>query len=68
MTLRKVKAWLVSDCGGMWSDAYELPAIAFTDEGMARECARVRESRMETDCFGERGWCTVRETEVVICG
>lgn len=64
---RKVRAWLVSDCGGEWSDAYELPAIAFTDECMARECARVRESRKTTDSFGDRDWCCVCEIELVIC-
>lgn len=64
--MRKVKAWLVSDCGGAWSDAYEFPVIAFTDKAAARECARVRESRMEIDCFGDKEWCCVHEIEVVI--
>lgn len=64
--MREVRAWLVTDCGGEWSDAYEFPVIAFTDEARASECARIRESRKELDCFGDREWCCVHEIEVVI--
>ena len=64
--MRKVKAWLVSDCGGMWSDAYEYPVIAFTDEARARECASVRQSRKARDVFGDMEWCAVHEIELVV--
>lgn len=64
--MRKVSAWLVSDCGGEWSDAYEFPVRAFTDEKMARECAQKREERGTPGFFDDEGWCAVHEIELVI--
>lgn len=64
--MRKVKAWLVTDCGAEWSDAYEYPVIAFTDEAAARECARVRQGRKERDVFVDLEWCAVHEIELVL--
>lgn len=64
--MRKVKAWLVSDCGGEWSDAYEYPVIAFTDKEMADECARKRQERGTPGFFDDPGWCIVSEIELVI--
>lgn len=64
--MRKVKAWLVSDCVGQWSDALEMPVIAFTDKARAKECADKREERGVPDFFDERGWCSVHEIEVVL--
>ena len=51
--MRKVKAWLVSDCGGQWSDAWEMPVIAFADKARAKECADKREERGAPDLFDE---------------
>lgn len=53
--MRKVSAWLVSDCGGEWSDAYEFPVRAFTDEKMARECAKKLEERGTPGFFDDEG-------------
>lgn len=65
-SMGKAKAWLVSDCGGAWSDAYEFPVRAFTDEGMARKCARKREERGTPGLFDDYGWCSIHEIELVI--
>lgn len=66
--MRKIKAWLVSDCGGQWSDAYEVPVRAFTSREMAEECARKRERRAETTFLGDPipEWCILKEIEVII--
>lgn len=61
--MRKVKAWLVSDCGGEWIDAREMPVIAFMDKGMAIECARKRTERRHDDW--DPTWIIVSEIEVV---
>lgn len=64
--MRKVKAWLVSDCGGEWSDAWEEPIRAFTDERMAYECAMIREGRMKRGADYDSTWCILQEIEVVL--
>lgn len=64
---RKRAAWLVSDCGGQWSDAWELPVRAFTDMEAAERCARLREDRYRAlmDDDDEPMWCIVSEIELV---
>lgn len=64
---RKRAAWLVSDCGGRWSDAWELPVRAFTDMEAAERCARLREDRYRAlmDDDDEPMWCIVSEIELV---
>lgn len=64
---RKRTAWLVSDCGGEWSDAWELPVRAFTDREAAERCARLRERRSMARCddIDEPTWCIVSEIELV---
>lgn len=42
---RKRAIYLVTDFGGEWEDAWELPVIAFTDEAAAEECAAKRNER-----------------------
>ena len=42
---RKRAIYLVTDYGGEWEDAWEHPAIAFTDEAAAEECAAKRNER-----------------------
>lgn len=42
---RKRAIYLVTDFGGDWEDAWERPAIAFTDKARAEECAAKRETR-----------------------
>lgn len=44
-SMRKRTIYLVTDYGGEWEDAWEHPAIAFTDEAAAEECAAKRETR-----------------------
>lgn len=63
---RKVRAWLVSDCGGEWSDAYEVPVIAFMDKGKAEECASIREARSNASDPEDPEWCIVSEIELLI--
>lgn len=65
--IRKKMAWLVSDCGGQWSDAWELPVRAFTDMGAAERCARLREDRYRALMYDddEPMWCIVSEIELV---
>lgn len=64
---RKRTAWLVSDCGGEWSDAWELPVRAFTDREAAERCARLREQRgmARRGDLDEPSWCIVSEIELV---
>lgn len=64
---RKRTAWLVSDCGGRWSDAREMPVRAFTDREAAERCARLREERASAllDDIDEPTWCIVSEIELV---
>lgn len=65
--MRKVAAWLVSDCGGEWSDAWEMPVRAFTSRELAEECKRKREERgAGRDGVYGPGWCLVSEIEVVM--
>ena len=45
MSAKKRAIWLVTDYGGEWEDAWEHPAIAFTDKAAAEECAAKREIR-----------------------
>ncbi len=42
---RQRTIYLVTDYGGDWEDAWEHPAIAFTDKAAAEECAAKRETR-----------------------
>lgn len=42
---RQRAIYLVTDFGGEWEDAWEHPAIAFTDKARAEECAAKREKR-----------------------
>lgn len=44
-SMRKRTIYLVTDYGGEWEDAWEHPAIAFTDEAAAEECAAKRNER-----------------------
>lgn len=64
---RKRAAWLVSDCGGQWSDSWELPVRAFTDRESAERCARLREERAMAllDDIDDPTWCIVSEIELV---
>lgn len=66
--MRRVKAWLVSDAGGEWEDAWEIPVIAFTSESAAEECADKRAERhyLRRDGLDDDIWCRVREIEVVL--
>jgi len=65
--MRKVKAWLVSDCAGEYEDYWETPVRAFTDRGAADECARKREARGRClDLIYGNGSCSIREIEVVL--
>lgn len=45
MSARKRTIYLVTDYGGEWEDAWEHPAIAFTDEAAAEEYAAKRNER-----------------------
>lgn len=42
---RKVKLYLVNDCGGEWEDAWNEPVIAFANQEDATRCAVAREPR-----------------------
>ena len=66
--MRRVKAWLVSDKGGEWEDAWEVPVIAFTSEMMAVECAEKRTERMARmrGKLDDYAWSAVDEIEVVL--
>lgn len=66
--MRRIKAWLVSDNGGEWEDAWEMPVIAFTSEMMAIECADKRTERhyRRQDEMDDYIWCRVHEIEVVL--
>lgn len=45
MSKRKVKLYLVNDCGGEWEEAWNEPVIAFANQEDATRCAVVREPR-----------------------
>lgn len=45
MSKRKVKLYLVNDCGGEWEDAWNEPVIAFGSQDDATRCACAREPR-----------------------
>ena len=65
--MRKVKAWLVSDCGGEYEDYWETPVRAFTDRAAADECASKREERGRClDFIYDNGFCSIHEIEVVL--
>ena len=64
--MRKIKAWLVSDITDYTDSWFKHPVIAFTDEDMARECARKRTERVG-DEFNDTYWSEVEEIELVIC-
>ncbi len=49
---RQIAIYLVTDYGGEWEDAWEHPAIAFTDKARAEECAAKREKRHYGDEYG----------------
>lgn len=42
---RKVKLYLVNDCGGEWEEAWNEPVIAFANQEDATRCAVAREPR-----------------------
>lgn len=64
---RKVTGWLVTDFGGEWEDAWEMPARVFTDRSKAERCAEVRSERLSR-LDGYLDYCesNVTEIEVVI--
>ena len=65
--MRKVKAWLVSDCGGEYEDYWETPVRAFTSREAANGCARKREERGRCwDSIYGDGSCSIQEIEVVL--
>lgn len=45
MSKRKVKLYLVNDCGGEWEDAWNEPVTAFDSQDDATRCAVAREPR-----------------------
>lgn len=45
MSKRKVKLYLVNDCGGEWEEAWNEPVIAFDNQEDATRCAVAREPR-----------------------
>ena len=45
MSKRKVKLYLVNDCGGEWEEAWNEPVIAFANQEDATRCAVAREPR-----------------------
>ena len=65
--MRKIKAWLVSDCGGAYEDQWEIPVRAFASRAAADERARKREARGRCwDSIYGSGYCSIREMEVVL--
>lgn len=63
---RKVKLYLVNDCGGEWEDAWNEPIIAFDSQDDAKRCAIARESRQSTcnSGFGYRDYTGSFVTEI----
>lgn len=52
----QTSAYVVSDFGGEWEDAWEYPVCAFTSKGMAESCALKRERRHKARCCDD-DWC-----------
>lgn len=62
--------YLVTDEGGMWEDKWEFVVGAFSDEGMANECAekrRERRKRSSMDEFDDYYSTTVECVELIDC-
>lgn len=53
--MHQTTAYVVSDFGGEWEDAWEWPVVAFTDKARALGCAAKRESRHKAKTF-EDSW------------
>lgn len=63
---RKVKLYLVNDCGGEREDAWNEPVIAFANQDDAKKCACARESRQSlcNSGFGYRDYSGSFITEI----
>lgn len=66
MSKRKVKLYLVNDCGGEWEDAWNEPVIAFDNQDDAKRCACAREPRQSiwNEGFGYRDYSGSFVTEI----
>lgn len=66
---RKVTGWLVTDFGGEWEDAWEMPACVFTNRYEANRCADVRHERLSSgEDFWDYSGSYVTRIDVVING
>lgn len=63
---RKVKLYLVNDCGGEREDAWNEPVIAFDNQDDAKKCACAREPRQSlwNSGFGYRDYSGSFVTEI----
>lgn len=66
MSKRKVKLYLVTDCGGEWEDAWERPVVAFDNFEDAAMCTVKRKVRQSiwNEGFGYRDYCGSGVTEI----
>lgn len=66
MSKRKVKLYLVNDCGGEWEDAWNEPVTAFANQEDATRCAVTREHRQSlcNSGFGYRDYSGSYVTEI----